>query len=100
VVLQAWIGRDGSIQDLKLVRGSFLFGSGRVSSVKQWRYQPYLINGRAVEAETFVTLISSCRSPPPLETPESATDFHRSSRIRKSSFPGLSAKSVQIRGCF
>ena len=26
VVLEAWIGRDGSIQDLKLVRGSLLLG--------------------------------------------------------------------------
>ncbi len=56
VVLQAWIGRDGSIQDLKLVRGSFLLGQAAYRAVKQWRYQPYLINGRAVEAETFVTV--------------------------------------------
>jgi periplasmic protein TonB len=56
VVLQAWIARDGSIQDLKLVRGSFLLGEAAYRAVKQWRYQPYLINGRAVEAETFVTV--------------------------------------------
>ncbi len=56
VVLQAWIGRDGTIQDLKLVRGSMLLGQAAYRAVKQWRYQPYLINGRAVEAETFVTV--------------------------------------------
>jgi TonB family protein len=56
VVLQAWIGRDGTIQDLKLVRGSLLLGEAAYRAVKQWRYQPYLINGRAVEAETFVTV--------------------------------------------
>jgi protein TonB len=56
VTLQAWIGRDGTIQDLKLVRGSFLLGQAAYRAVKQWRYQPYLINGRAVEAETFVTV--------------------------------------------
>ena len=56
VVLQAWIGRDGTIQDLKLVRGSLLLGQAAYRAVKQWRYQPYLINGRAVEAETFVTV--------------------------------------------
>ena len=56
VVLQAWIGRDGNIQDLKLVRGSLLLGEAAYRAVKQWRYQPYLINGRAVEAETFVTV--------------------------------------------
>jgi TonB family protein len=56
VVLQAWIARDGTIQDLKLVRGSFLLGQAAYRAVKQWRYQPYLVNGRAVEAETFVTV--------------------------------------------
>jgi TonB family protein len=56
VVLQAMIGRDGTIQDLKLVRGSMLLGQAAYRAVKQWRYQPYLINGRAVEAETFVTV--------------------------------------------
>ena len=55
-MLQAWIGRDGNIQDLKLVRGSLLLGQAAYRAVKQWRYQPYLINGRAVEAETFVTV--------------------------------------------
>ena len=53
---QAWIGRDGSIQDLKLVRGSLLLGQAAYRAVKQWRYQPYVVNGRAVEAETFVTV--------------------------------------------
>ena len=56
VVLQAMIGRDGTIQDLKLVRGSMLLGQAAYRAVKQWRYQPYLVNGRAVEAETFVTV--------------------------------------------
>ncbi len=56
VVLQAWIGRDGTIRDLKLIRGSFLLGQAAYKAVKQWRYQPYLINGRAVEAETLVTV--------------------------------------------
>ena len=56
VVLQACIGKDGTIQELKLVRGSLLLGQAAYRAVKQWRYQPYLVNGRAVEAETFVTV--------------------------------------------
>jgi TonB family protein len=56
VVLQAWIGRDGSIRDLKLVDGSLLLGQAAVKAVKQWRYKPYLRNGVAVEAETYVTV--------------------------------------------
>ena len=38
------------------MRGSLLLGEAAYRAVKQWRYQPYLINGRAVEAETFVTV--------------------------------------------
>lgn len=56
VVLQAWIARDGTIRDLKLVRGSFLLGQAAYQAVKQWRYKPYLRNGEAVEAQTFVTV--------------------------------------------
>jgi TonB family protein len=56
VVLQAWIGKDGNIQDLKLVDGSLLLGKAAVNAVKQWRYKPYLRNGVAVEAETYVTV--------------------------------------------
>lgn len=56
VVLQAWIGRDGTIQELKLIRGSLLLGQAAYQAVKQWRYQPYLVNGRAVEAQTVVTV--------------------------------------------
>jgi TonB family protein len=56
VILQAWIGRDGNIRDLKLVDGSLLLGQAAVKAVKQWRYKPYLRNGVAVEAETYVTV--------------------------------------------
>jgi len=56
VILQAWIGKDGSIRDLKLVDGSLLLGQAAVRAVKQWRYKPYLRNGVAVEAETYVTV--------------------------------------------
>jgi len=56
VILQAWIGKDGSIRDLKLVDGSLLLGRAAVDAVKQWRYKPYLRNGVAVEAQTYVTV--------------------------------------------
>jgi protein TonB len=56
VVLQAWISRDGSIRDLKLIRGSFLLGQAAYQAVKQWRYKPYLLNGQAVETQTYVTV--------------------------------------------
>jgi protein TonB len=56
VILQAWIARDGSIRDVKLVRGSLFLGRAAYNAVKQWRYQPYVLNGRPVEAQTYVTV--------------------------------------------
>jgi TonB family protein len=56
VVLRAWIGKDGRIEDLKLIHGSLLLGQAAYQAVKQWRYKPYLLNGQAVEAQTYVTV--------------------------------------------
>jgi protein TonB len=56
VVLQAWIAKDGTIRELKLIRGSLLLGEAAYQAVKQWHYKPYLRNGQAVEAQTYVTV--------------------------------------------
>jgi len=56
VVLQAWIARDGSIRDLKLINGPLLLGQAAVQAVRQWRYKPYVRNGVAVETQTYVTV--------------------------------------------
>jgi protein TonB len=56
VVLQAVIGRDGSVQDLKILRGYFILGRAASAAVKQWRFQPYMINGRAVSTQTAITI--------------------------------------------
>ena len=56
VVLQAVIGKDGSVQDLKLVRGYFVLGKAAIAAVKQWRFRPSAINGNPVEAHTVITV--------------------------------------------
>jgi protein TonB len=56
VVMRAWIGKDGRIEDVKLIHGSFLLGEAAYRAVKQWRYKPYLLNGQAVETQTYVTV--------------------------------------------
>ena len=56
VVLEALINRDGVIRDLKLVRGSFLLGQAAFQAVRQWKYQPLVVNGHAMEAQTYVTV--------------------------------------------
>jgi TonB family protein len=56
VVLQAVIGRDGSVEDLKIVRGYFILGRAAISAVKQWRFQPYSISGHAASTQTVITV--------------------------------------------
>jgi periplasmic protein TonB len=54
VRLEAVVGRDGSVENLKLVSGKPLLNSAAILAVKQWRYQPTLLNGVPVEVVTTV----------------------------------------------
>jgi TonB family protein len=56
VVLQAAIGKDGLVHDLKLISGSWLLAQAACQAVRQWRYKPYFMNGHPVEAQTLVTV--------------------------------------------
>ncbi len=56
VVLQAVIGRSGNVEDLKIVRGYFILGRAAISAVKQWKFQPYSLNGHAAATQTVITI--------------------------------------------
>jgi len=55
-VLQVAIGRDGSVQELKLVKGYFVLAKSAIAAVKQWKFRPYSVNGRALETQTTITV--------------------------------------------
>ena len=56
VKLHAIIGRDGRIQSLSAISGHPLLLRAALEAVEQWRYRPYVLNGEAVEVETFITV--------------------------------------------
>jgi len=56
VVLQALIGREGSIQDLHVVTGPAILAAAAQEAVRQWHFKPYLQNGQAVETEARITV--------------------------------------------
>jgi protein TonB len=56
VTLQVLIGRDGTVQDAKFIQGSLAFARTAIDAVKQWRFRPYLMNGRPASAQTLLTL--------------------------------------------
>jgi protein TonB len=50
----AIIGRDGTIQNLQLISGHPLLVPSAQEAVKQWKYQPTLLNGEPVEVITQI----------------------------------------------
>ena len=56
IVTRVVIGRDGSVRDVCVISGPEVLRQSYVEAVKQWRYQPFLKNGKPVEVETQLTL--------------------------------------------
>ena len=56
VVVEATVGTDGRVQDVKILRGHPLFDEVAVDAVRQWRYQPLLLNGIPVPFIATVTV--------------------------------------------
>jgi protein TonB len=54
VVLQATIGKDGTVQNLHLVSGHPLLVQAAMEAVRQWRYRPYLLNSEPVDVDTTI----------------------------------------------
>jgi protein TonB len=57
VELRAIIATDGTIQSLQVVKGDALFLRSATDAVTQWRYRPTVLNGQAVEIDTYITVI-------------------------------------------
>jgi protein TonB len=56
VVLQALIGKDGTIQNLHVISGHPMLTNAALAAVKEWQYKPYYLNGEPVEVETTINV--------------------------------------------
>lgn len=56
VVLNAMVAEDGSVSDLKVVAGQRTLAQAATDAVKQWRYQPFTLNGKPVKREITLTI--------------------------------------------
>jgi len=54
VSLQAVIGKDGHVQNLQVISGHPLLVQAALDAVKDWVYQPTLLNGNPVEVVTVI----------------------------------------------
>jgi protein TonB len=52
VVLKGRITKDGNVDQLKAVSGNPLLSGAAMEAVRQWKYQPYKVNGAPIDMET------------------------------------------------
>lgn len=63
VRLHVIVGKDGAIKQLEVVSGHPLLQQAALDAVRQWRYQPTLLNGEPVEVDTTIDIIFSLNTP-------------------------------------
>jgi protein TonB len=56
VELEASISQDGSITGIKVLNGQPVLAHAAVNAVRQWKYQPYVLNGEPVAIQTQITV--------------------------------------------
>jgi TonB family protein len=61
VTLGLRIGRDGSVEEVKLLSGDPVLGRAAIEAIEQWRYAPLRLGGRPVSVLTSVTLAFDLR---------------------------------------
>lgn len=63
VVLTAIIGRDGEVENLRVVSGPSALQQSALDAVRQWHYKPFLLNGNPVEVETTINIVYMLAKP-------------------------------------
>ena len=56
VILQALINQDGGVQQLKVLVGNTDLAVAAIDAVRQWRFKPYALKGKASQFETRITV--------------------------------------------
>jgi TonB family protein len=56
VLLAIRIGREGTVEQIKVVSGDPQLAQAATAAVQQWKFKPYLVHGHAAEMETQITL--------------------------------------------
>lgn len=54
VVLEALVGPDGSVKDVKVVSGPPMLRQAAMDAVRRWKYEPFRLNGKRIAAQTQV----------------------------------------------
>jgi protein TonB len=64
VRLHIIVAKDGTIEQIEVISGHPLLLQAALDAVRQWRYQPTLLNGEPVEVDTTIDVIYSLNEAP------------------------------------
>jgi len=56
VTLSAVVDQDGSVRSVTVLSGDSALAPAALEAVRQWRFKPYRVNGRATEFATRITV--------------------------------------------
>jgi TonB family protein len=56
VVLNVTVMEDGSSGEIKVVKGSPILARSAMDAMKNWRYQPFQLDGKPIQGETKITI--------------------------------------------
>lgn len=59
VEIAALISKQGTIENLQILKGHPMLVGAALNAVKQWRYRPYVLNGDPIEVDTKISVIFS-----------------------------------------
>ena len=65
IILKVLISKSGDVANLQLVSGHPMLAPAAIEAVKQWKYDPYLLNGEPVEVDTNVAVNFTLSDKPP-----------------------------------
>jgi protein TonB len=57
VTVKATITNSGTVSNVLWVKGNDVFRHSAVTAVRQWRYEPAILNGQPVESEVEIVLL-------------------------------------------
>lgn len=56
VMLDALVGEDGNVREVTVTSGPPVLAKAAIQAVRQWRYQPFLLNGKPVSIHNQITI--------------------------------------------
>jgi len=61
VKLKVIVGKDGSVTVVSIVEGDPLLSPAAIEAVRQWRYEPWQLNGQPIDMDTTIDLVFSLK---------------------------------------